>query len=71
VINTITVDKRWVPSETNYGYTMSTWIRVDPSSCVQPNPTIAVTSCNIVLVQGVFMIYMVDSNHAKFNFFAL
>ena len=70
-IRQLIVDSRWTPSQKNYGYTMSIWIKSDPSGCYQPNPTTAVSNCHLLNVGGVFMLHMVNTNQAKFYFFAL
>lgn len=70
-INKLTVDNRWTPAQKNYGYTMSLWIKLDPSGCTQPNPTAAASSCNLINIGGVFMLHMINPNQAKFYFFAL
>ena len=49
---------------------MSMTIQVNETSCTALDPSEAAKDCNLVKLDGVFMIYLMGRNTARFFFFA-
>ena len=56
--------------QTKYAYTMSVTLQVNETACVATTPSEAAKDCNLVELEGVFMLYMMGRNTARFHFFA-
>jgi len=56
--------------QTKYSYTMSMTLTVNETACDATNPGQAVKDCNLIELEGVFMLYLVGRNTARFHFFA-
>ena len=49
---------------------MSMTLMVNETACAAPTPSDAENDCNLVKLDGVFMLYLVGRNTARFHFFA-
>ena len=56
--------------QTEYEYTMSMTIQVNETSCTAIDPAKAANDCNLVELEGVFMLYLNGRNTGRFFFFA-
>ena len=56
--------------QTKYAYTMSITLQVNETACIASTPSEATEDCNLVELEGVFMLYMMGRNTARFHFFA-
>lgn len=54
--------------ETNYAYSMSVTLLLDENSCFTQSVTEAAEDCNLVLVDGIFMLYLYKPNVGRFFF---
>ena len=68
VIETITFSDNL--RQTKYAYTMSVTLRLNETACTATTPDEAAKDCNLVHLNGVFMLYMMGRNTARFHFFA-
>ena len=49
---------------------MSTTLMINETACVTFEPSQAAKDCNLVKLEGVFMMYLMGRNTARFHFFA-
>ena len=57
-------------NQVKYSYTMSMTIMVNETACTSMTPADAVKDCNLIELEGVFMLYLMGRNTARFHFFA-
>lgn len=57
-------------SQKSYAYTFSITLNVNSTSCFTRDPVQAAQSCNLFLLQDVFMLYFEMPNMARFHFYA-
>ena len=56
--------------QNQYAYTMSVTLQVNETACTSLTPSEAERDCNLIEVEGVFMLYLMGRNTARFFFFA-
>ena len=64
------VNLRKTLPQSKYAYTMEMTIMLNETSCFESDPVKARKSCNIFLLDEVFMLYFYAPNMARFHFFA-
>jgi len=57
-------------NQNKYAYTMSMTLMLNETACTATTPSEAAQDCNLMLLDGVFMFYMMGRNTARFHFFA-
>ena len=56
--------------QNEYAYTMSMTLQLNETSCTTLDASDAAKDCNLVELEGVFMLYLMGRNTARFFFFA-
>lgn len=67
-ISTIELEPKML--QTQYAYTMSMTIMVNETSCTALDPVEAEKDCNLVELEGSFMLFLMGRNMGRFFFFA-
>lgn len=67
-ISTIELDLQM--QQTQYAYTVSMTIQVNETSCTALDPVEAEKGCNLLELEGSFMLFLVGRNTGRFFFFA-